>query len=154
MASIEGHSLRTRKMLRRRVRVIGHRGPRGRYGHAPPEGENCCLLSGLVARFGLRPIRRSKAVHRRSIEIRNGNDHRILRAIARKLIEKGLDGDLPSIREIADRLDGKCTQVIERGDLPVDALTDAELYAIIRGGSREPLDVPALLKICGPHTEI
>jgi hypothetical protein len=69
-----GQSLRIRKMLRRRMRVVGHRGPGGRYGHAPPEGESCCPLSGLVARFGLRPIRRCKAGHRRSMETRNGND--------------------------------------------------------------------------------
>jgi hypothetical protein len=84
------------------------------------------------------------------MEIRNGNDHRVLRAIARKLIENGLEGDLLSIREIADRLDGKCAQVIERGDAPVEALSDAELFAIIRGGSREPLDEPSYTLICGP----
>jgi hypothetical protein len=57
-------------------------------------------------------------------EICNGNDHRVLRALARKLIEKGLDGDLPSIREIADRSDGKQAQAIERSELPLEAMTD------------------------------
>jgi hypothetical protein len=40
------------------------------------------------------------------MEICAGNDPRHLRAIARKLFEKALDGDLQAIREIADRLDG------------------------------------------------
>lgn len=38
-----------------------------------------------------------------------------------------------AIREIGDRLDGKCAQTIERGDLPVEMLSDRELFAIIRG---------------------
>jgi hypothetical protein len=38
-----------------------------------------------------------------------GKDHRALRKIARALIAKAEDGDLPAIREIADRLDGKVT---------------------------------------------
>jgi hypothetical protein len=62
------------------------------------------------------------------MEIRNGNDHRVLRAIARKLVEKGLDGDLPSIREIADRLDGKPSQVVECGDIPVEAFSDPSTH--------------------------
>jgi hypothetical protein len=85
------------------------------------------------------------------MEIRNGNDHRVLRAIARKLIEKGLEGDLPSIREIADGLDGKCAQIIERGDIPVEAYSDAELFEIIRRGSAEPVDVPSYPMISGPE---
>ena len=40
------------------------------------------------------------------MEICAGNDPRHLRAIARKLFEKALDGDLSAIREIADRLTG------------------------------------------------
>ncbi len=48
------------------------------------------------------------------MEICAGNDPRHLRAIARKLFEKALAGDLQAIREIADRLDGKPVQAIER----------------------------------------
>jgi hypothetical protein len=66
-------------------------------------------------------------------EICNGNDHRVLRALARKLIEKGLEGDLAALREIGDRLDGKCAQIVERGDVPVETLSDRELFAIIKG---------------------
>lgn len=47
------------------------------------------------------------------MEICAGNAPRHLRAIARKLFEKALHGDLQAIREIADRLDGKPAQAIE-----------------------------------------
>jgi hypothetical protein len=53
------------------------------------------------------------------MEICNGNDHRVLRALARKLVETGLEGDLAALREIGDRLDGKPSQAIERGDVPM-----------------------------------
>ena len=39
-----------------------------------------------------------------------GDDHKKLRAIARVLIAKAEDGDLPAIQQIADRLDGKPAQ--------------------------------------------
>jgi hypothetical protein len=71
-----------------------------------------------------------------------GHDHRVLRALARKRVEKGLEGDLAALREIGDRLDGKPAQIIERGDVPVEALSDAELFAIIRGGLGERVDEP------------
>jgi hypothetical protein len=75
-------------------------------------------------------------------------DGRRLRVIAEKLAEKAEQGDLQAIREVGDRLDGKAVQAIERGDAPIEAMTDQQLMAIIRGGSREPLIEPAL--ICGP----
>jgi hypothetical protein len=65
--------------------------------------------------------------------IRGGNNPHRLRAIAERLIEKAEQGDLQAIREIADRLDGKPAQAIERGDMPVELLSDRELFAIIRG---------------------
>jgi hypothetical protein len=76
---------------------------------------------------------------------------RRLRVIADKLAEKAEQGDIQAIREIADRLDGRPMQAIERGDVPVEAMTDQQLMTIIRGGSREPLIEPAL--ICGPIPE-
>src|ERR1700733_14206312 len=82
-------------------------------------------------------------------EIRAGNDPRHLRAIARKLIENALDGDLQAIREIADRLDGKPAQVIERGDVRSEDMTDDQLMAIARGGSHELLDEPSYPMIAG-----
>lgn len=39
-------------------------------------------------------------------------DKRGLRRLARALIEKGEDGDVQAIREIADRLDGKVPQAV------------------------------------------
>jgi hypothetical protein len=55
------------------------------------------------------------------------------------LADKAEQGDTQAIREIADRLDGKPAQAIERSDLPLEAMSDRELLAIIRGGSREPV---------------
>ena len=49
---------------------------------------------------------------------------------------------LEAIKEVGDRLDGKYAQVVARGDVSVEVLSDRELFAIIRGGSREPVDGP------------
>ena len=57
-----------------------------------------------------------------------------LRRIADKLIDKGEEGDLPSIGELVDRLDGKATQAIECADVPIERLTDEQLLAIAAGG--------------------
>jgi hypothetical protein len=58
---------------------------------------------------------------------------RRLRIIADKLVARAEEGDLQAILQIADRLDGKCAQIVERGDVSVEALSDRELFAIIRG---------------------
>ena len=63
---------------------------------------------------------------------------RRLRVIADKLVEKAEEGDLQAIREVIDRLDSKPSQVVERGEVTVEVLSDGELFAIIRGGSRDP----------------
>src|SRR5436190_23691177 len=60
-----------------------------------------------------------------------------LHRIAEKLADKAEEGDLAAIREIADRLDGKPTQVVDRRDVPIDELTDAELHFIASGGLPE-----------------
>jgi hypothetical protein len=78
---------------------------------------------------------------------------RRLRTIAEKLAEKAEQGDLQAIQQIADRLDGKPSQAIERGDVSVEVLSDRELFAIIRGGSPEPEDVPSYLMIAGPKQQ-
>jgi hypothetical protein len=57
-----------------------------------------------------------------------------LRRIAAKLVEKAEGGDLTAIREIADRLDGKPAQAIDRRDVPITELTDAELNALLAAG--------------------
>jgi hypothetical protein len=41
-----------------------------------------------------------------------GEDHKALRSVARALLDKGRDGDVPAIKEIADRLDGKVPQAV------------------------------------------
>lgn len=87
------------------------------------------------------------------LEISAGNGPRRLRAIARKLIDMAEGGDLQAIREIGDRLDGKCAQTIERGDVPLEKLSDAELYAIARGGSPAPAYEPNLPMIAAPKRQ-
>ena len=87
------------------------------------------------------------------MEICGGNDPRHLRAIARKLIEIAEDGDLQAIKEVGDRLDGKCAQAIERGDVSVEVLSDGELFAIIRRGSSEPVNEPSYPMIAGPKQQ-
>jgi hypothetical protein len=56
-----------------------------------------------------------------------------LRRIAAKLVEKAEEGELAAIREIADRLDGKPAQVVDRPDLPISELSDEQLLAIAAG---------------------
>jgi hypothetical protein len=68
-------------------------------------------------------------------ELYAGNDPRRLRAIARKLIEMAESGDLQAIKEVGDRLDGKCAQTIECGDVSVEVLSDRELFATKSEGS-------------------
>jgi hypothetical protein len=68
-----------------------------------------------------------------------------------KLADKAEQGDIQAIREIADRLDGRAVQAIERGDVPLEALSDLELFAIIRDKSGGPVDEPSYARICGPR---
>jgi hypothetical protein len=60
-----------------------------------------------------------------------------LRRIADNLIDRAEQGDLPSIREIADRLDGRPVQMLDRHDLVITQLSDAELLVIAAGGRIE-----------------
>lgn len=44
-------------------------------------------------------------------------DGKALRALADKIVEKALEGDVPALREIGDRLDGKPAQQLQlQGD--------------------------------------
>jgi hypothetical protein len=61
-----------------------------------------------------------------------------LRRIAEKLAILAEEGDLAAIRELADRLDGKPAQVIDRRDVPIEELTDLELQVIASGGLDRP----------------
>jgi len=65
--------------------------------------------------------------------LRSGDPHR-LRAVADKMVEKALGGDMQVIREVADRMDGKPAQAIERADdRLVVMLSDTELLMIAAG---------------------
>jgi hypothetical protein len=75
---------------------------------------------------------------------------RRLRVITDKLAAMAEAGDLSAIKEVGDRLDGKPSQVIERGDVQVEMLTDRELFAISRGGLPEQVDVPSYPMIAAP----
>jgi hypothetical protein len=61
-----------------------------------------------------------------------------LRRIADKLATLAEEGDLSAIRELADRLDGKPAQVIDRRDAAIEELSDAELHIIASGGLSVP----------------
>jgi len=77
-----------------------------------------------------------------------------LRRISAKLVEKAEEGDLAAIREIADRLDGKPVQMLDRRDVPITELTIAELHFIAAGGLLEHKedDTTVLLPPPGPKS--
>ena len=68
-----------------------------------------------------------------------------LRRIAAKLIERAEEGELGAIREIADRLDGRPAQMIDRRDVPINQLTDEQLLAIAGGALPEREEMKQLL---------
>jgi len=72
-------------------------------------------------------------------------DPRRLRRIADKLATLAEEGDLAAIRELADRLDGKPAQIVDRRDADIRELSDAELYSIAAGGLSVPQEPKALL---------
>jgi hypothetical protein len=71
-----------------------------------------------------------------------------LHRIAERLADKAEEGGLAAIREIADRLDGKPAQIVDRHDVrTADELTDAELHFLIRQHMRsEALLIPPVSK--------
>jgi hypothetical protein len=73
------------------------------------------------------------------------SDPLLLRRIAHKLTERAEEGDLAAIRELADRLDGKPAQVIDRRDATIDELSDAELHIIASSGLSVPQEPKVLL---------
>lgn len=44
-----------------------------------------------------------------------GDDQKVLREVARKLLDLAKSGDMPAIKELADRTDGKVPQAHEHG---------------------------------------
>lgn len=61
-----------------------------------------------------------------------------LRRVADQLLDKAEQGNLAYIHELIDRLDGKAVQVVDRQDVPIHELSDAELYRIAAGGGLSP----------------
>ncbi|MBR0822666.1 hypothetical protein [Bradyrhizobium liaoningense] len=74
-----------------------------------------------------------------------------LRRVADPLLDK-----LACIHELIDRLDEKPAQVIDRRDVPLEELSDAELYRIAFGGEfhdeapKMPLIPPANVRSDDP----
>ena len=56
-----------------------------------------------------------------------------LRRTVDRLVDGAEEGNLQYIREIADRLDGRPVQMIDRRELPLNELTDEELLVIASG---------------------
>ncbi|WP_426614496.1 hypothetical protein [Bradyrhizobium sp. McL0616] len=61
-----------------------------------------------------------------------------LRRVADQLLDKAEQGSLAHIHELIDRLDGKAAQVIDPRDVPIEELSDAELYRIIADARSRP----------------
>jgi hypothetical protein len=76
-----------------------------------------------------------------------------LRRIAAKLIERAEEGELAAIREIADRLDGKPVQMLDRRDLRITELTDEQLLAIAAGALPEREEMKLLLLPPAPKSK-
>ena len=76
-----------------------------------------------------------------------------LRRIAAKLVEKAEEGELAAIREIADRLDGKPIQMLDRRDVPLNQLTDEELEAIAAGALPEREEMKLFLLPPAPKSK-
>ena len=53
------------------------------------------------------------AVHELRQDPENGARSKVLRQLARKLVEKALAGDMAALKEIGDRLDGRSPQGVE-----------------------------------------
>ena len=60
-----------------------------------------------------------------------------LRRIADKLLDRAEQGDLAAAREVIDRLDGRPVQAIDRHEVLLAELCDAELIWIASGGRIE-----------------
>src|SRR5262245_23282318 len=70
-----------------------------------------------------------------------------LHRIAERLADKAEEGDLAAIREIADRLDGKPSQIVDRRDASAEQLSDAELYHLIASSRLADAKDPKVLLI-------
>ena len=73
------------------------------------------------------------------------SDPHRLRRIVDKLATLAEEGELGAIREVADRLDGKPAQVVDRHAAVIEELTDSELHLIASGGLSVPRKANVLL---------
>jgi len=64
----------------------------------------------------------TKTVH--EVDPNCPDGYKKLRSLARKLIDKGLEGDTTALREIGDRLDGKAIQQIDLPDQHVITIVE------------------------------
>ena len=74
----------------------------------------------------------------------NGKMTKKLRLLARRLIDRGIEGDVPAIREVIDRIEGRVPQAVTGDDgaaLVVKVLKFAELDAAIIPNADEVVDV-------------
>lgn len=68
---------------------------------------------------------------KRAIARREAGDGRDLNALAEVLLDKAMDGDLPALKELGDRLDGKAAQsVMVSGDEDAPLVTRIERVII------------------------
>jgi hypothetical protein len=81
-----------------------------------------------------------------------GDPHR-LRRIADKLATLAEEGELGAIREVADRLDGKPAQAIDRRDVVIEELSDEDLLIIASGGLSVPQKAEVLLILPPPKVK-
>lgn len=70
-----------------------------------------------------------------------GDDHKLLRKIARKLLDRAEKGDLTAIMAIADRLDGRPVQAIENGEDGAFEVINRIERVIVRSPVRVAADV-------------
>ncbi len=56
-----------------------------------------------------------KTVYELRDDPKSGKKVKALRILARRLVDKALDGDVTALKEIGDRLDGKPAQAVELG---------------------------------------
>ena len=66
---------------------------------------------------------------------RDGTPHKIkaLHLLARKLVDRAMEGDVAALREIGDRLDGRPSQelTLQREANPFDGISDADLATML-----------------------
>ena len=69
-------------------------------------------------------------------ETGNAGKVKALRLLARKLVDKGLDGDIAALKEIGDRLDGRPSQAHEVNGPDGSPITSWTPSALTAGGAQ------------------